>query len=69
MNINALRRLKVKLLGIKPKYLTVKEIREIMRNGEDMPTAIFNAKKEEYIVKPRTIFGKTRRKSKGRISY
>lgn len=40
----------------KPKYLTVKEIRKIMKNGEDMPTAIFSATRTEYIVPARTIF-------------
>lgn len=47
----------------KPVYLTCKEIREIMLKGEDMPTAIFSAKKTDYIVKPRTIFWKSKRKS------
>lgn len=42
---------------IKPTFLTVKEIREIMKRGDDMPTAIFSATKTDYIVKPRTIFG------------
>lgn len=52
----------------KPKatYLTVKEIREILINGEDMPTAIFSATKTDYIVKPRTIFGpKVKTKKRG----
>lgn len=40
------------------KYLTTKEMRERLIKGESMPTAIFSAKKTEYIVKPRgTIFG------------
>lgn len=46
----------------KPIFLTCKEIREIMLNGEDMPTAIFSATKSNYIVKPRTIFWKSKRK-------
>lgn len=50
----------------RPKYLTVKEIRELMRNGEDIPTAIFSAEKRDYIVKPRTILGNKRGK-KGSI--
>lgn len=45
----------------KPVFLTCKEIREIMLKGEDMPTAIFSAKKTNYIVKPRTIFGTSRK--------
>jgi len=59
--------LKNKLLGIKPKpvFLTVKDIRKIMINGEDMPTAIFSPDKQDYIVKPRTIYAK--RKQKRRI--
>ena len=28
-----------------------------MRKNEPMPTAIFSAKKKDYIVKPRTIHG------------
>ena len=49
----------------KPKFLTIKEIQEIMRRGEPMPTAIFSAKKEDYIVKPRTIFGNSKKDRKG----
>ena len=45
-----------------PTYLTCKEIREILLSGKDMPTAIFSAKKTDYIVKPRTIFFKPKRK-------
>ena len=52
---------KVKLV-----FLTVKQIRDIMLEGKPMPTAIFSARKRNYIVKPRTIFG-IPRKSKGRI--
>lgn len=51
----------VSMKKIKPIFLTCKEIREIMLKGEDMPTAIFSAKKTNYIVKPRTIFGKSRK--------
>ena len=75
MNIDALRILKCKLLGVRPRprYLTVKQIREIMRNGDDMPTSIFSTSKDTYIVKARTIFGKAKRRNKrkniGRISY
>ena len=29
-----------------------------MRNGDDMPTAIFSAERLEYIFKPRTIYSK-----------
>lgn len=69
MQIEMLRNLKTKLLGIKPKpvFLTVKQIREIMINNEDMPTAIFSAEKIDYIVKPRTIYAKPIPKS--RIKY
>ena len=56
--------LKNKLLGIKPKpvFLTVKDIREIMIKGEDMPKAILSADKQDYIVKPRTIYAKSKQK-------
>lgn len=69
MQIKILRNLKSKLLGTKPKpvFLTVKQIREIMINNENMPTAIFSADKQDYIVKPRTIYAKKRIKS--RIKY
>lgn len=69
MQIEILRTIKNKLLGVKPKpvFLTVKQIREIMINNEDMPTAIFSAEKKDYIVKPRTIYVKKRAKS--RIKY
>ena len=62
MNINFLKKLKFKLLGVKSKYLTVKEIQEIMRNGEPMPTAIFSAKRKQYIVPDRDIHAKKRKK-------
>jgi len=45
----------------KPVFLTVKQIREIMIQGKPMPTAIFSARKRNYIVKPRTIFCITRK--------
>jgi len=48
----------------KPKFLTIKEIQEIMKRGEPMPTAIFSATKTDYIVKPRTIFGSHKKSSK-----
>lgn len=69
MQIETLRTIKNKLLGVKPKpvFLTVKQIREIMINNEDMPTAIFSAEKKDYIVKPRTIYAKKR--TKCRIKY
>ena len=44
-------------------YLTIKEIRQRLINGDNMPTAISTAKKTEHIVKPRgTIFGKPKKK-------
>ncbi len=43
--------------NVKPVFLTVKQIREIMIENKPMPTAIFSARKNNYIVKPRTIFG------------
>ena len=69
MKITTLRNLKMKLLGIKPKpvFLTVKDIREIMIKGEDIPTAIFSADKQDYIVKPRTIY--TKKRTKSRIKF
>lgn len=51
---------------LKPVFLTVKQIREIMIQGKPMPTAIFSARKKNYIVKPCTIFG-IPRKCKGSI--
>ena len=33
-----------------------------MKNGDDMPTAIFSADKKDYIVKPRTIYSKKQTK-------
>jgi len=51
----------ISMKKIRPVFLTCKEIREIMLKGEDMPTAIFSAKKTNYIVKPRTIFCKSRK--------
>jgi len=64
MKITTLKSIKSKLLGIKPKpvFQIVKEIREIMIKGEDMPTAIFSADKQDYIVKPRTIYTKSKQK-------
>lgn len=61
-------RLKCLLLGIKPKpvFLSIKEIQKIMRNDDYMPTAIFSADKQDYIVKPRTIYC-SKRKSKLKI--
>lgn len=68
MNINNLRLLKFRLLGMKPKYLSIKEIQEIMRKGEYMPTAIFSVEYKDYIVKPRTVYAKkTKRRAKGKI--
>lgn len=54
----------------KPRYLAVKEIQQIMRDGKNMPTAIFSAQKKDYIVKPRgTIFGSQKKRSKGNITW
>lgn len=42
----------------KSKYLTIKEIQRLMKEGDFMPTAIFSARKKPYIVMARgTIFG------------
>lgn len=50
----------------KIKYLSVKEIQQVMKNGGPMPTAIFCAKKKDYIVKARgTIFVEDSNNSKG----
>lgn len=49
----------LKLRRSKKNYLTTKEIREHLLKGESLPTNIFNAKKTDYIVKPRTIYGPT----------
>lgn len=53
----------------KPKFLTVEEIQEKMRRGEPMPTAIFSAKKTEYIVKARTIYAKSKNHKKSAIRW
>ena len=53
----------------KPKFLTIKEIQEIMRRGEPMPTAIFSTTKTDYIVKPRTIFVDDKKNRKGAIRW
>ena len=44
--------------------MSIKEIQEIMLNEKYMPTAIFSAKREDYIVKPRTIYGKSKKETK-----
>lgn len=54
---------------IRPKFLTIEEIQEKMRNREPIPTAVFSCKKTDYIVKPRTIFGKEKKGSKAAIRY
>lgn len=55
---------------IKPRFLSIKEIQQIMKEDRYMPTAIFSAKKTDYIVKPNgTIFGSRRKKSKGIIKW
>lgn len=48
-------------------YLSIKEIQDIMRKNEPMPTAIFSAKKIDYIVKPRNIYGPKLVKTKKRF--
>lgn len=53
----------------KPKFLTVKQIQEVMRSKKPMPTAIFSAQKKDYIVKARTIFGTNKNSRKGSISW
>lgn len=53
---------------IKPKFLSITEIQEIMKTDRYMPTAIFPAKKTDYIVKPRTIFG-NKKGGKGLIRW
>ena len=54
---------------IKPKFVTIDEVQEKMRNGEPMPTAIFSARKKEYIVKARTIYAKEKNGSKAAIKW
>lgn len=49
--------LEYKLSRTKGAYLSIKELQDIMRKGEPMPTAIFSATKTDYIVKARTIHG------------
>ena len=48
----------------KKRYLTTKEIREHLLKGETIPTNIFTAKKTDYIVKPRTIYGPVLKKTR-----
>lgn len=43
-------------------YMTIEERRKILLNDGKMPTAIFSADKKEFIVKPRTIFGKKQKR-------
>ena len=43
-------------------YITIEERRKILLGDGKMPTAIFSADKKEFIVKPRTIFGKEQKK-------
>lgn len=52
----------LRLRRSKKVYLTSKEIGELMRKGEPIPTNMFNAEKRDYIVKARTIFGPKPRK-------
>ena len=46
---------------IKPKFLSVVEIQQIMRENRWMPTAIFSATHTEYIVPARTILGPSKK--------
>lgn len=57
------------LTGSKERYLTVKKIQRIMATGEPMPTAIFRAKRQEYIVPDRDIHAKKRKRDKGRFYF
>lgn len=46
----------------KPKYLSIKEIQEVMRQDDWMPTAIFSATHTEYGILPaKTIFKKSKK--------
>ena len=54
----------LKLKESKKRYLTTKENREHLLKGENLPTNIFTAKKTDYIVKPRTIYGPTLKKTR-----
>ena len=53
---------------IKPQFLSIVEIQQIMRGDRWMPTAIFSATHTEYIVPARTIF-RPKKKSKGLIKW
>jgi hypothetical protein len=53
---------RLRLKRTKKVFLTCKEIQELMRNGEPIPTNIFNAERKEYIVKSRTIYGSDKRR-------
>lgn len=52
----------------KPKYLTCKEIRKFLLSGEKMPTAIFFAKKTDYIVKPHTFFSNLKKENNFKLT-
>ena len=62
MNIDFLKGLRSGLLCSDKRFLTVKEIQEIMSKGGPMPTSIFSAKREPYIVPSRDIHEGTYRK-------
>ena len=62
MNIEFLKRLRSGLLCSDKRFLTVKEIQKIMSKGGPMPTSIFSAKREPYIVPSRDIHEGTDRK-------
>lgn len=56
------------MLKTKRKYLTAKEMGQLVREGKNLPIAVFSAQKTDYIVKPRgTIFGI--RKKKGHVKW
>ena len=69
MNKKTLKIFRDILTGSKERYLTVKEIQRIMATGEPMPTAIFRAKRQEYIVPDRDIHANYKRRVKGRFTY
>ncbi len=57
---NRIERLRLK--RTKKVFLTCKDIQKLMREDKPIPTNIFNAERNEYIVKSRTIYGSDKRR-------
>jgi len=57
----------LKMKRTKDGFITIDEIQEKMRNKEPMLTAVYHAKKTDFIVKARTIHGSKPQKRKSLI--